>query len=278
MNNPSHLDAVLAELKKSRGIDFSGYRRSMLQRRLAARMARVRCDDPAAYLARLQTDPSECDHLIDAVAINVSAFFRNPIVWEILAQSVLPEIIERKRQAGDHEIRVWSAGCAAGEETVSTAIQIHRAFKGEMAGWQIHIFGTDIDTKALKTAADGTYPRESFADTKLGILDEYFTPVGCRYQIRPFLGKMVWFSRDDLTSPHGIAPQESVFGTFDLVLCRNVLIYFALELQDRVLDKLLGSLDNGGYLILGESDSLNREIQSSLAEVDGKNRIYVKHR
>ena len=274
----SHLDAVLAELRRLRGLDLSGYRRSMLLRRLAARMARLRCDDPAAYLVRLRTDPSECDHLIDAIAINVSSFFRNPIVWEILGQTTLPEIIERKRQTGNREIRAWSAGCSAGEEAFSTAIQIHRALKGEVADWRIHIFGTDVDTKALKTAAEGTYPRESFENTKLGILDEYFAPDDRGYRIRPFLRKMVWFSRDDLASPHGIAPRESVFGTFDLVLCRNVLIYFAMELQDRVLDKLLRSLDKGGYLILGESESINRELQSRLAEVDGKNRIYLKHR
>lgn len=274
----SHLDTVLAELKKSRGIDFGGYRRSMLERRLAARMARARCDDPAAYLARLRTDPSECDHLIDAIAINVSSFFRNPVVWEILAQSVLPEIIERKRRTGNREIRAWSAGCSAGEEAFSAAIQIHRALQGEVADWRVHIFGTDIDTRALKTAAEGTYPRESFENTRLGVLDEYFTPVGRGYRVWPFVRKMAWFSRDDLASPHGIAPKESVFGTFDLVLCRNVLIYFALELQETVLDKLIRSLDNGGYLILGESESITRKTQSKLAEVDGKNRIYLKHR
>ena len=273
----SHLDTVLAELKKSRGIDLSGYRRSMLKRRLGARMARLRCDSPAAYLARLRTDPSECDHLIDAIAINVSSFFRNPVVWEILGQTALPEIIERKRQSGHREIRAWSAGCSAGEEAFSMAIQIHRALKGEVADWRIHIFGTDIDTKALKTAAEGTYPRKSFENTRLGVLDEYFTTVDRGYRVRPFLRKMVWFSRDDLASPHGFAPKESVFGTFDLVLCRNVLIYFGLELQDRVLDKLLKSLDKGGYLILGESESINRELQSRLAEVDVKNRIYSKH-
>lgn len=274
----SLLDAVLAELRKSRGIDLSGYRRSMLKRRLAARMARLRCDDPTEYLARLQSDPSECDHLIDAIAINVSSFFRNPIVWEILAQSVLPEILERKRQAGHQEIRVWSAGCAAGEEAYSAAILIHRALKGELADWRPHIFATDIDNNALKAAAEGIYPRESFKNTKLGILDEYFTAVKRGYRLRPFIRKMVWFSHDSLTSPHGFAPKESVFGSFDLVFCRNVLIYFSLELQEAVLDKLIRSMDNGGYLLLGESESLTRKTQPRLAKVDGRNRIYLKHR
>ena len=87
---------------------------------------------------------------------------------------------------------------------------------------------------------------------------------------------MVSFSGDDLTSPHRFAPKESVFGTFDLVLCRNVLIYFSEELQDRVIDKLSTSLDKGGYLVLGGSELLGRTPQSKLIEVDGKNRIYSK--
>ncbi|KKM03961.1 hypothetical protein LCGC14_1769150, partial [marine sediment metagenome] len=111
-------DEVLFELKRARGLDLSGYRRSMLQRRLKARLARLRCDDLDAYLQRLRDDPSECDRLIDAIAINVSAFFRDPVVWEIMAQSVLPEIVQRKAAQGSNEIRAWSAGCAAGSSSI----------------------------------------------------------------------------------------------------------------------------------------------------------------
>ncbi len=274
---PSQLDAVLAELRESRGVDLGGYRRSMLQRRLAARMAQTRCDDPAAYLARLRADPAEGDGLIDAIAINVSSFFRNPIVWEILAQTVLPEILQRKRQAGNNEIRVWSAGCAAGEEAFSAAILIHRALKDELADWRPYFFATDLDTNALNAAAEGVYPRERFENTKLGVLDDYFTACNGGYRIRPEIREMVWFSQDDLTSPHRFAPKESIFGDFDLVLCRNVLIYFSLELQQRVLDKLTKSLDNGSYLVLGESESLVGIDSSRFIEVDGKNRIYMKY-
>ncbi len=259
-----------------RGIDLSGYRRSMLQRRLDARMARLRCDDGAAYLARLRTDPAECGCLINTIAINVSSFFRNPIVWEILAQSVLPKIIERKRQSRNSNIRAWSAGCAAGEEAFSAAILIHRALKGALADWQPHIFATDIDTKSLETAAEGIYSRECLEDTKLGILNDHFTAVDHGYQIRPFLHKMVWFSRDDLTSQKGFAPKDSIFGGFDLVFCRNVLIYFSRDLQHRVLDNLVRSLDKDGYLILGESESIDRPGDLGLTEIDGRNRIYVK--
>lgn len=272
----SHLDAVLAELMRSRGIDLSGYRRSMLQRRLMARMARIRCDCPADYLAQLQTDPAECDRLVEAVAINVSSFFRNPVVWEILAQSVLPELIERKRRTGGREIRVWSAGCAAGEEAFSAAILIHRALKGELADWRLSIFATDVDANTLTAAAEGVYSHECLENTKLGILGEYFTTVENGYRLRPFIRKLVSFSRDSLASPDGFAPKESIFGSFDLVFCRNVLIYFSLELQEVVLDKLIRTLDDGGYLILGDSESLSRKMQPKLFEVDGRNRIFQK--
>jgi chemotaxis protein methyltransferase CheR len=298
----AHLDAVLAHLKRLRNIDLGEYRRGMLQRRITARMCRLRCDDPDEYLERLRSDTSECDQLIDAIAINVSSFFRDSMVWEIIGQTLLPDIIQRKQDSGSNEIRVWSAGCAAGEEAFSMAILIHQALlrnkaaekfapvrqskrkripgkrpqSDEIGDWRLHIFGTDIDNNALEGAANGVYDRSRLEETKLGILDEYFTPQGQQYQIRPDIKQWVSFSRDDLTSPDRFAPRDSVFGTFDLVLCRNVLIYFSANLQNKVLDKLSKSLDSGGYLVLGKSESLDSNSRSKLAELDHRNRIFTK--
>ena len=270
----SPFNDVLAELNRARGLDFSGYRQSMIQRRVRARMMRLRCDSPELYLQRLRSDPTECDHLIDTIAINVSEFFRDPIVWEILAQSILPEILERKSQEGVHEIRAWSAGCAAGEEAYSLAILLDQAIEGESARWRTLIFGTDIDQQTLEEAATGIYPRESVGNVKLDILDRYFSVEGDRFEVDPALRSQVCFSTADLTSSAGHAPSDSVFGTFDLVLCRNVLIYFSRELQARVSETLLRSLAPRGYLILGPSESLSPQIKSSLNVVDRRNRVY----
>ncbi len=268
------LDKIISRIKDARGIDLSGYRRTMLGRRLNARMAMVQCQDPEAYLKRLQNDPAECDQLIDAIAINVSSFFRDPIVWEILAESVLPDTLHRKRRAGSKEIRVWCAGCAAGEEAYSIAILIHRALDGEFAEWTVHLFGTDVDKACLKKAQAGFFPRESLRDTKLGIIDQYFETSGDGYMIRPCIRKMVRFSHDDLVSPDRDTPVDSVFGTFDIVLCRNLLIYFSRNLQNSVLGKLYRSLSVGGHLVLGESEMPTDETTSWFAEVNRRHRLF----
>jgi chemotaxis methyl-accepting protein methylase len=241
-------------------------------------MRRLGCESSVAYAGLLHDNPSECERLIEALTINVSCFFRNPVVFEILADTVLPDMIERKRRAGSNEIRVWSAGCAAGEEPYSVAIQIHQALKSELGNWTIHIFATDVDGDVLRRADAATYPREELKNVKLGVLDKYFRGGDNRFEVRRFIRKMVRFSQDNLISPKTIAPAESVFGTFDLVLCRNVLIFLSREVQDRVLGKLYGSLSRGGCLVLGEAGSLNDELGGKMEVVDSGNKIYRKSR
>jgi len=270
----SEFAKIAAELKRARGIDVEGYRPNMLRRRIGVRMGKVRVDDPAAYLALLESNPDECDRLMDAIAINVSSFFRNPVVFELLAQYVLPEIVERKQKRGVREIRVWSAGVASGEEAYSLAILVHQALKGQAEKWRPLIFGTDIDGDALKAAARGSYPRDSFADTKLAVLDQYFIPIEAGYRTRPFLRKLVRFSRHDLTAGDLIAPSDSVFGGFDLILLRNVLIYFSRELQARVLERVRKALGRGGYLVLGAAESLEPAMASRFFTIDRRNRIF----
>ncbi len=123
------LKHILVTLKRLRGIDFGHYRSNMLKRRISARLARLGIDDYAIYLSQLENDPAECDELIDVIAINVSSFFRDPLVWELLEQRVLPALIDKRGQQGGREIRVWSAGCAAGEEIYSLAILLQQTLK-----------------------------------------------------------------------------------------------------------------------------------------------------
>lgn len=271
----SLLDEVISELSHARGIDLGGYRRSMLQRRLDARMAVLRINEPLDYLTRLRNEPAEYDSLIEAVSINVTSFFRDPIVWEILTQSTLPAIVESKQHSHQRELRVWSAGCASGEEAYSIAILLHELLRDELPEWKIHIFATDLSEDSLRTATAGLYPRERLENTRLSILDNYFTPNGSGFEVRPFIRRMVWFSKDDLTSSR-LAPTESIYGTFDLVLCRNVLIYFARPLQQRVIEKLTRAMAKGGFLILGESEVLDKNNPLGLKVVDRRNRIYQR--
>ena len=274
--NDSILPPVLAELQRARGLDLSGYRRSILERRLAARMGRLRLKDPGEYLNRLRSDPRECDRLIETIVIKVSSFFRDPIVFEIIARRILPAIMERRRRDRTRQIRVWSAGCAAGEEAYSMAILLAQALEGEEADWRPYICGTDISGEALKAAQTGIYRRKRLETIQLGTLDRFFRPAADGFEVIPEIRRMVQFSWQDLTSRRRGAPADSDFGSFDLVLCRNVLIYFSLDLQQRVQDNLYEALSPGGFLVLGMSESLPAETASRLIAVDRPHRIFQK--
>lgn len=272
----SLLDQVLEELLRSTGVDLSGYRRKTLQRRLDTRLAKLRSRDPESYLELLRNDPAEPDRLIDTLVVQVSSFFRESIVFEIIAQSILPGIIERRRAEGCNELRVWCAGCATGEEAYSMAILIHESLKEEIGLWTVRVFATDLSKKALETARKAVYPKEALATTKLGVVDRYFIPRGSCYEVGPSIRSLVHFSLDDLLSKQRCAPADSVFGTFDMVLCRNVLIYFSDWAQTAVLSKLTKALVNGGCLILGSSEVLPVEYSTQFVPVDRRNRIFCK--
>jgi chemotaxis methyl-accepting protein methylase len=270
------LEAVLEELRRARGLDLGDYRRASLDRRLAARMARLRLKDPGEYLQRLRSDPLECDRLIETFLIKVSSFFRDPLVFESLAQRVMPLIIERHRREPTRQIRVWIAGCAAGEEAYSVAILLAQALEDEDFPCLPYICATDISPQALAAAQTGRYRREGLETTQLGVLDRFFRTTAEGFEVIPEIRCMVHFSRDDLTSRQSLAPADSVFGSFDLVLCRNVLIYFSLNLQKRVLEKLYRALNPGGALVIGIFESLPREMEPRLTAIDRPHRIFQK--
>ncbi len=271
------IDRIIDELLRVRGLDLSDYRRNILEKNLTARMVRLNLKEPEEYLARLRNDPSECDNLIDTLVIKVSSFFRNPVVFEVIAQKVLPRIIDENRSKHNRALRVWSAGCASGEEPYSVAILIHEALRDEEPGWTSHIFATDISKRALQEARAGIYPVDKFNDTKLAVLEKYFVAEASGgFKIRPFVRKMVRFTLDDVTSRDRFAPADSIFGSFNLALCRNLLIYFSTELREHVLQKLYKALAEGGYLILGDSESLSRGMRGKFIAVDKKNRIFKK--
>lgn len=272
-----YIDQIINEIKTNNGLDLSDYKYESLERRIKARISKLHFKSPDAYLDFLKSHPEEFDGLINTISIDVSSFFRNPIVFEIINQDVIPEIIKRKEINKNREIRIWSAGCGRGEEAYSIAILINMNIKNESHKWLVNIFGTDINKNALLAAKHGIYPEESFETMKLGILDKFFTPNKLGYEINSSIKDMVHFSSYDLTSKNTISPPDSVFGTFDIILCRNVLIYFSQKLQEKVLNQLCNSLAKNGYLILGESESIINGLKNNFSILDNKNRIYKKN-
>jgi chemotaxis methyl-accepting protein methylase len=270
------LKPILDHLFKKRGFDFSGYHPAMLERRIGQRLAATSCKDFSDYLSCLQRKDDELDRLLDVITINVSLFFRNTLTFELIADRILPEIIREKTGTLDHSLRVWSAGCAKGEEPYSLAILIHELLEKEEVAMNLHLFATDIDGRALADAGKAIYPLGSVENIKHRLLTKYFTAEGSSFRLIPAIKKLVTFSfYDMLDKRHGVPP-ESVFGNFDLVLCRNLLIYFNIEYQETILEKLYHSLAKNGILILGEAEAPTTMYRHHFSRVFDFSPIYRK--
>jgi len=269
-------EIVLNYLNETRGFDFSGCRPSMIERRVRKRLSATRTKDCSEYLRFVQKQADELDNLIDVLTINVSRFFRDTLTFEYIAARALPAIVFGKKGFLNHSIRVWSAGCAMGEEPYSMAILIHEFLEKESLDFQVNIFATDIDGKILKKAQNATYPFESIKDTKYQLLKKYFTSEGESFLLIPEIRKMVSFSAYDMLDKKSYAPPESIFGNFDIVFCRNVLIYFDTKHQDKIFDKLYRSLSKNGYLVLGEAEIPSIKYQRRFKKVNECCHIYQK--
>lgn len=270
------LTLILNYLNEERGFDFNGYHQPMLERRIRQRLTSTACNDFNDYLSFIQENSDELDHLLDVLTINVSRFFRDPLTFELIAERILPAIIQKKIESGDLSLRVWSAGCAKGEEPYSIAIIINKLLGKEDAEMSLHFFATDIDSSALKDAEKAVYSLTSIENIKHRLLMEYFIKEGTSFKLIPEIRKLVTFAHYDmLDKRHGVPP-ESVFGNFDLVLCRNLLIYFNTEYQETILKRLYHSLTPDGYLILGEAEAPAMTYRHHFSRIFDFNPIYRK--
>jgi chemotaxis methyl-accepting protein methylase len=267
---------ILNFLHDQRGFDFSGNRLSMLERRITKRLYTTKCDSLEEYYDYIILHPQECDKLIDVLTINVSSFFRNSLTWEYTNKFLLPKLFEKKEANRESSIRFWSAGCASGEEPYSIAILINEFFKKENTKPNTHIFATDIDTEILKKAEKATFDMDAVKNIKLGLLRKYFIERSDLFTLKKEIKDMVSFSFFDLLDRKRYSPPGSVFGNFDIILCRNVLIYFNNEFQERIFDKLFRSLNKGGYLILGEAEVPIQKFKSEFRRIDKCCKIYQK--
>jgi len=270
------LALILNYLKEKRGFDFSGYCIPMVVRRVQQRFPFIKCENYNDYFNYLQENPDEIDNLLDVLTINVSRFFRDTLTFEYIADRVLPAIVYEKNKAADPSIRIWSAGCAKGEEPYSIAILIHELFEKNALNTNISIFATDIDGKILNKAQKAAYSFESIKSVKYRLLKKYFSHKGEAFQLMPVIRNRVSFSVYDILDKKSYAPPESVFGGFDMVLCRNVLIYFDAERQDQIFDKLYRSLVPKGYLVLGEAEIPSPNHQGCFRQVNECCHIYQK--
>ncbi|HDZ23917.1 MAG TPA: protein-glutamate O-methyltransferase CheR [Desulfobacteraceae bacterium] len=224
----------------------------------------------------MKQHPHELDNLVDVLTINVSRFFRNTLAFDYIADKILPAIVFDKKNDRDPSLRIWSAGCATGEEPYSIAILIQELQRKESLSLSVNIFATDIDEKVLKKARKAVYPYASIKNIKYRLLKRYFEDQGKHFQLIPRIQEMVAFSAFDMLDKRSYAPSESVFGGFDMIFCKNVLIYFSKEYQERIFDKLHRSLARGGYLVLGRAEIPTGEYRRHFRKVSDCGPIYQK--
>jgi len=257
---------LLEYLKQTRGFDFTGYKRSSLVRRVSSRMEAVGVDGFGDYVDFLQVDPDEFAHLFDAILINVTGFFRDPPAWQYVAEEVLPRILADKGPTDP--IRLWSAGCASGEEAYTLAMVVAERLGPDEMRDRVKIYGTDVDEAALTAARHATYGGREVAGIPEELRNRYFEPVGSEYAFRKDLRRTVIFGRHDLVSA---APISHI----DLLACRNTLMYFNAETQAKVLARLHFALEDGGILFLGNAEMLLSH-GHLFAPLDLKRRFFVK--
>ena len=233
----------LQEVKKKLGIDLTGYKQHRVHRRVGILMKRHSVESYREYLKMITSDPALRDEFLDKMTINVTEFFRNPEKWQELRERFLPEIIKEK---GTRNLKMWSAGCSTGEEPYTMAIILVEFRIPET----VRVLATDIDPWVLEKARKGVYTKRSLVNLTPDMVSKYFIRHDeDQYEVKPFLKERVIFRRHDLV-------QDPYDRNLDLIVCRNVLIYFDEPTKKRIYEKFADSLRAGGIIFVGSTERI----------------------
>lgn len=241
------IEALLDYLRQSHNFDFTMYKRPSLIRRLEYRMQMISVESYSDYLEYLKEQPKEFTFLFNTIEINFTGFFRDPEAWNYIAKTLIPRIIASKSES--EPIRVWSAGCASGEETYTLAILLAEALGVEQYQARVQIYATDIDTEALNQARQASYTSNQVEGVPSTFLERYFQQSAECYIFSKDLRRSIIFCRHNLI-------QDAPMAKIDLLVCRNVLIYFNTKGQIKTLARFYFSLKDSGFLFLGMSEIL----------------------
>jgi two-component system CheB/CheR fusion protein len=248
---PTRSDITLGDLlefvNRSRGFDFTGYKRTTVERRVDRRMSEVGVSRFEDYIDHLELHPEEFASLFNSILINVTSFFRDPQTWEYLAAETVPELIAG--HPPDSPLRFWSAGCATGEEAYTLAMVLARVLGDDAFQERVKIYATDVDEQALDHARHGAYQPKQLEAVPSDAMDRFFERTEQRYVFRKDLRRCVIFGRNDLV-------QDAPISRIDLLVCRNTLMYFTAETQNQILRRFHFALRDDGFLQLGRSEML----------------------
>ena len=291
------LECLLEKIHSEWGFDFRGYKETTLTRRLGRRLRARGAETYSDYACVLDRDPAEYGKLFNDLTINVTSFFRDEVAFKALAEQVLPALIGEHGKAAStcRCLQIWSAGCATGQEPYSIAMLLLEMLHPEVETrhavslrcnvtirapevetrhavslrCNVTIRATDIDAKALQRAQEGVFTAKDVEGIRPAWLGRYFVPDGDGFRVQPVLRQLVTFEAHNLVS-------DAPYHDLDLVVCRNVLIYFAPALQTRVLRSFHEGLKEGGFLLLGKAEVPAGETERLFHRIDKKAKLYQK--
>jgi chemotaxis protein methyltransferase CheR len=261
------LVALCKKIERDRGFFCSSYKDTCVRRRISVRMRIKGAATFEEYGFLLDDDPHEYDRLIATLTINVSKFFRNPETFASIATKVIPELAASAAPL----IRMWSAGCASGEEPYSLAVLCHEYLQGQSentSGVSFDIVGTDVDADAISAARRGRYGEAAFTETTPAVRDTYFPLSDGLHTASDDIRSLVAFQRSDLLDRSKTLPR------FHLIICRNVIIYFKRETQYWLFERFHEVLLPGGFLVLGKVESLIGKSRELFVPISARQRIY----
>lgn len=248
-------------------INISLYKDVYLRRRLRLRMRISQCTTTEDYLRLAESNPEECRKLVSTLTINVTSFFRNFETFKKIGEIVIPEIIRNREERGEGKINILSVGCSTGEEPYSLAILFLKYFKKTKKEFDLRVIGTDVDRKALFVAIKGIYSKDKVLNVPEDMLHDYFIATAQGYQVSSELRSSVVFLKKDVLT-------HRVHRRFDLILARNIFIYFSRSYQEILEERFYKQLVQGGFLSLGRTESLVGRGRQLFEAVSVPDRIY----
>ena len=267
--NDAGFRMLTEKITRDRGFRCASYKDKCLRRRIAVRMRAKNTGSPAEYASILDADPREYERLMRSLTVNVTKFFRNWETYAAIEKKVIPSLFDRDEE----EVRIWSAGCASGEEPYSIAILMHKYAVN--AGIEsrldaVNIIGTDIDSECLGEAERAFYAEAAIGETPAALRSQYFPEVAGLHTMLPEVRRLVTFQCNDLLSFQ--PPAENLH----LLICRNVIIYFEREAQDALFLEFHRLIAPGGFLVLGKVETLLGDARGLFTPVNSRERIFRK--
>jgi chemotaxis protein methyltransferase CheR len=251
-------------VQESAGLNCSGYRDEYIKRRFEIRLRATGANTYGKYIIYLRRNPDEFNNLLNDLTINYTNFFRDSDVYLYLEKILFPKLFQSK-----NPVRIWSAGCASGEEPYSLAILVHKILGSTISSHPVTIFASDIDKDALSKASLGNYKKRQLTGLDQSLIEQFFTKETDCYRVKDFVKQIIHFEQFDLM-------KTTTHQSLDLILCRNVMIYFSKEGQQHIHMGFYNALRDGGYFITGKSEILSGEPYKRFVTMDNQTRVYQK--